>query len=134
MSAQPRASRSAPPGQPVTFVELFFDLVFVFAVTEITGFLRANHQVTEVLRAAVVFWLLWWGWTQFTWALNAANTALHGVALATLGAVVLAFAMATAVPTAFAGSGWWFALPYVALRALGLGVYLWVSVGHDERR
>ena len=118
----------------MTWVELFFDLVFVFGVTELTGFLRQSHDAGGAVRAVVVFWLLWWGWTQFTWALNAANTHHHGVVLGTLGAVVLAFGMATGVSTAFDGSGWWFALPYVGLRVIGLAMYLWVSFEDDLRR
>ena len=52
----------APGGQSVTFVELFFDLVFVFALTQITSF-AAHHLTAEgVLQAAVMFWMIWWGW------------------------------------------------------------------------
>ena len=127
-------ARSAPPGQPVTFVELFFDLVFVFAVTELTGVLRASDDATGVARSVIIFWLLWWGWTQFTWSLNAADTSRHGIAGATLGAVLVAYAMATAVTDAFGPTGWWFALPYVALRAVGLAIYIWVASEDEGRR
>src|SRR3712207_3240270 len=116
--------RSSPDGQGVTFVELFFDLVFVFAVTELTHLLRGDLTASGVVRFALVFWLVWWAWTQFTWALNAADTSDHRVQLATLAAVAAAFAMAIGAGRAYDGSGLWFALPYIAVRAIGLGIYL----------
>lgn len=129
-----RTPRSSPDDQGVTFVELFFDLVFVFAVTEVTGFLRMNLDPAGVVRFLLIFWLVWWAWTQFTWALNAANTDNHLIQAATLLAVGLAFAMAMAVERAYEGNGLWFAIPYVAVRLVGLVVYRWASVEHAERR
>ncbi len=117
----------------MTFVELFFDLVFVFAVTEVTGLLHSDLTAGGVVRFVLAFWLVWWAWTQYTWALNVADTTAGGIQAAMLASVVLAFAMATGVGRAYEGSGLWFALPYVALRLLGLAVYFWVSVGHPER-
>ena len=128
-----RTRQGAPSDQGVTFVELFFDLVFVFAVTEVTGLLHHDLSARGVGRFVLVFWLVWWAWTQFTWALNVADTTNHGIQAATLASVVLAFAMATGVGRAYDGSGLWFAVPYVALRLLGLGVYLWDSAGQPER-
>ena len=61
--------------QGATFVELFFDLVFVFAVTQITAMLAHDLTGIGVLRGVIVFWLVWWAWTQFTWSLNEADTA-----------------------------------------------------------
>lgn len=118
----------------MTFVELFFDLVFVFGVTELTGLLRRSHDAGSAVRVVIVFWLLWWGWTQFTWALNAANTFHPVVVFGTLASVFLAFGMATGVGTAFERSGWWFALPYVGLRVIGLAIYLWVSAEDEKQR
>jgi low temperature requirement protein LtrA len=57
--------RTARP-QGVAFVELFFDLVFVFAVTQLTA--KTAHDLTPggVLRSVLLGWLIWWAWTQFT--------------------------------------------------------------------
>ena len=63
----------------------------------------AGLDGAAVVRTVLVFWLVWWGWTQFTWALNAADTTHHRVQLATLVATAIAFFMAVAVPDAFAG-------------------------------
>jgi low temperature requirement protein LtrA len=78
-----------------------------------------------------VFWLVWWGWTQFTWALNAADTTHPRVEVATLVATGIAFFLAAGIPYAFHGHALWFASTYVAVRVLGLLVYDWV-VWTDE--
>jgi low temperature requirement protein LtrA len=113
----------SPDDQRVTFVELFFDLVFVFAVTQVVQVLHDGFGWGAVGRAVLVFWLVWWAWTQFTWALNAADTTHHMVELATLLAVAVAFFMAVAVPDAFRGRALWFAVPYVMVRTVGLTLY-----------
>jgi low temperature requirement protein LtrA len=121
----------APTGQPVTFVELFFDLVFVFAVTQVTAFTVHHLDASGVAHALLLFWLIWWAWTQFTWSLSPADTEAPAVRLATLVAAAVAFVMAASVPEAFdEGGGLWFAVPYVAIRAIGLGIQ--VAVDREE--
>ncbi len=116
----------SPKDQGATFVELFFDLVFVFAITQVTKYAAHHLEVHGLLRSVMVFWLIWWGWTQFTWALNAANTDHHHVRLGTLISTGVAFVMAISVEKAFAiesSDALWFALSYIAVRTLGLGLY-----------
>ena len=117
----------SPDDQKVTFVELFFDLVFVFSVTQLVRLLHHGMDAAALGQTILVFWLVWWGWTQFTWALNAADTTHHLVELATLLATAVAFFMAVGVPDAFAGGALRFAVPYVVVRVLGLMVYGWVA-------
>jgi low temperature requirement protein LtrA len=119
---------SAADGQAVTFVELFFDLVFVFALTEITGFVSQNLDVEGAVQTALIFWLIWWAWTQWSWALNAADTEHSAIRVGTLLATAIAFLMAVSVAEAFEeDGGLWFALSYTALRLLGLGLYARVA-------
>ena len=103
MTAQAQARRRlhAPDEQAVTFVELFFDLVFVFAVTQVTALTAHNLTIDGVLRSLVLFWLIWWAWTQFTWTLNPADTTHDLVRIITLVATGVAFIMATSVSRAF---------------------------------
>jgi low temperature requirement protein LtrA len=82
----------------------------------------------------LVFWLVWWAWTQFTWALNAANTEHPRVQLATLLATALAFLLAIGIPRAIGGTALWFAAPYVAVRGVGLLVYYWVARTNVRQR
>jgi low temperature requirement protein LtrA len=121
------ASVSSPGDQRVTFVELFFDLVFVFCVTQVVSLLHEGVTWRSVGEAVLVFWLVWWAWTQFTWALNAADTTHPRVEVATLLATGVAFFLAVGIPSAFHGHALWFAGTYVAVRVLGLLVYDWVA-------
>ncbi len=126
----PRLVLHAPDEQPVTFVELFFDLVFVFAVTQVTVLTAHHLDAGGVARSAVLFWLIWWAWTQFTWTLSPADTQHTVVRVTTLAATGAAFVMAASVPRAFATDPLWFAVPYVVIRLLGLG--LQVRVDHEQ--
>jgi low temperature requirement protein LtrA len=117
---------TSPEDQSATFVELFFDLVFVYSVTQVVGLLHHEFNWHGVGQAILVFWLVWWAWTQFTWALNAANTEHHHIQFWTLTATAVAFFMAVALPDAFHGGALAFAIPYVLVRVIGLTVYVWV--------
>src|SRR5919109_2364755 len=110
--------------QPVSFAELFFDLVFVYAVTQVVHIMHGHFEWVYIGRAVLVFWLVWWAWTQFTWALNAANTKHHIVQLGILLATAIAFFMAVNVPESFGNNSLWFAIAYVAGRVIGLTIYI----------
>ena len=124
----------SPDDQRVTFVELFFDLVFVFGVTQVVTLLHGHVDARSAGTALVVFWLVWWAWTQFTWALNAANTDHPRVQLATLLATAVAFFLAVSIPRAPGPDAMWFAFPYVALRLVGLLLYYWVAWRDPDQR
>jgi len=119
--------------QGATFVELFFDLVFVFAVTQLTSFVLHDHTWIGVFHAGLIFWLVWWAWTQFTWTLNLADTEHVLVRLPTLAATAVAFFLAQSIPDAFDSAGLWFAATYVVLRIIGLAVQAWVLAGDAEQ-
>lgn len=116
----------SPHDQRVTWVELFFDLVFVFGVTQVVSVLK-YLSVGSTASALLVFWLVWWAWTQFAWALNAANTDHPRVQLTTLLATGVGFFLAIGIPRAFGDNPLWFAVPYVLLRLIGLLLYYWVA-------
>ena len=124
----------SPESQGVTFVELFFDLVFVFSVTQVVGLLHHEFNLQVVGQAILIFWLVWWAWTQFTWTLNAANTDHSLVQIATLLATAVAFFMAVALPDAFGERAMWFAITYVLVRGIGLVLNYWVASGNPSQR
>jgi len=107
----------------VTFIELFFDLVFVYAVTQTVSLLHEDLSWAGLWHAVVVFWLVWWAWTQYTWALNSADTTHPAVDALMLVATAIAFLMAVTIPDAFGDAGGWFAATYIAVRVVGLGLY-----------
>ena len=121
----------APDAQSVTFVELFFDLVFVFALTQVTALTAENLDASGVARSLVIFWLIWWAWTQFVWTLNPADTRHTVVQALTLGATATAFVMATSIPQAFEDEALWFTIPYVMIRVLGLGLQVRLDREHE---
>ena len=110
--------------QGATFVELFFDLVFVFAVTQVTAALAHDLTWGGVGRALVIFWLVWWAWTQFTWSLNEADTEHAAVRLITLVSTAVAFLMAVTVPLLTEPYGWLFPVSYLVLRVVGIGLQI----------
>lgn len=122
----------APEGQGVTFIELFFDLVFVFSVTQVVHLLHHGLDWGHAGQAVLVFWLVWWAWTQFTWALNPADTTHPWVEVLVLLATAVTFFMAVSLPTAFGEHAMLFGVAYVGVRAIGLGLYVWVTF-HDVR-
>jgi low temperature requirement protein LtrA len=124
----------SPEDQTVTFVELFFDLVFVFSVTQVVSLLHHGLDWTVVGQSILVFWLVWWAWTQFTWSLNAADTTHYLVEIGVLVATAVAFFMAVAVPGAFADRSLWFAVTYVLVRVIGLALYAWVASEDASQR
>ncbi len=102
--------------QPTTTVELFFDLVYVFAVTQLSHQILDDLSVAGVARASFLLLVVWWAWIYTTWMANWFDPASSAVR-AVLTAVMLAsLLMAAALPGALAGDGVLFAVSYVALQ------------------
>ncbi|NOQ25818.1 MAG: hypothetical protein GQ564_10695 [Bacteroidales bacterium] len=120
--------------QGADFVELFFDLVFVYAITRITAVTAHHLDIQHVLQSVLVFWLIWWGWTQFTWTLNTANTKIAEIRMGVLVTTGVAFVLASSVDEAFTDGVLWFAIPYIIIRLLGLGLQIRVSSNSKEER
>lgn len=114
-----------------TFVELFFDLVFVYAITQLAGFIHAGHDAEAFLRAALIFAMVWWVWEQFTWAGNGVEVSGPVATVAMLAATGAAFFMAQGVPDAFTGDGEWFSLPFAIAMGIGLSLY-WLGLRHER--
>lgn len=127
---------ATPDEQGADFVELFFDLVFVFAITRVTYVTAHSSNAFQVLQSGLIFWLIWWGWTQFTWTLNAANTRLAQIRMTVLIATGLAFVMASSVAEAFDDGVFWFVVPYILIRVIGIGLVTRVTtnVNEDQKR
>jgi low temperature requirement protein LtrA len=124
----------AKENQSTDFIELFFDLVFVFAITKITHFTAHHLDVRHVLQSVFIFWLIWWGWSQITWTLNAANTKHIEIRIGTLIATAFAFVMAANTDHAFDSEVLWFTIPYIIVKLLGLGIYFRVTPPREAQR
>jgi low temperature requirement protein LtrA len=105
-------------------VELLWDLVFVFAVTQVTTLLGSHLSWAGFGRSMLVLALIWWAWSAFVWAANAQDpdaAVLRGVLLL---ATVLIFIAGLALPEAFGREGTLFAVTYAGVRLLHLALYV----------
>lgn len=107
-----------------SYLELFFDLVFVFAITQVTSLLLQDPSAAGFVRSALILGLIWWAWSGYAWMTNAIDIDSFGVRLLFLVGTAGAFFMALAVPGAFGNQGLWFVVPYAAVRMLQLVLYL----------
>src|ERR671923_353272 len=104
-------------------VELLWDLVFVFAVTQVTTLLSHDLSWAGVGRGLLVLALVWWAWSAFVWAANAQDTGAPTLRLFLLLGMVLTFVAGLALPHAFEDEAPVFALAYAAMRFLHLALY-----------
>ncbi len=107
----------------VSPLELFFDLVFVFAITQVASLLRADHTLAGFGRGALILAMVYWGWSLFTWALNGTGTGRLLVRVGLLVAMATILLMAVVIPDAFGSRGGYFAAAYFLYRIIGTGVY-----------
>src|SRR5829696_4359006 len=85
----------------VTPLELFFDLVFVFALTQVTAFMADELSWHGIIRGALMLMLLWWAWTGYAWLANTASAEERPIKLAILGGMAAMFVLALCIPEAF---------------------------------
>jgi low temperature requirement protein LtrA len=107
----------------VTPLELFFDLVFVFAITQVTGLLSDDPTWSGLLRGLLVLAALWWSWAAYAWLTNTLDPEEGAVRLAMLGAMGAMLVAALAVPQAFGDDAVLFGIAYLAVRVLHLVLY-----------
>jgi low temperature requirement protein LtrA len=105
-------------------VELFWDLVFVFAVTQVSTLLAHDLTWKGFGRAMLVLALVWWAWSAFVWVTNAHDPRASHVRALLFLAMILTFVVALAVPQAFGDDATIFVLAYAAVRFLHLGLYV----------
>ncbi|MEM8922336.1 MAG: low temperature requirement protein A [Actinomycetota bacterium] len=112
-------------------IELFFDLVFVFAFTRVVSLVVHDLSWNGVGQGAVIIGLLWWGWGNWTWTLNAVDINRRQVRVAVLVAMLGVFLMGFAVPDAFGDSAMWVAIGYLWVRLVA-GVVMWMGTLNDS--
>jgi low temperature requirement protein LtrA len=120
--------------QQVTPLELFFDLVFVFAITQVTGFVSADATWTRLIEGLAILAVLWFAWEAYVWLANSAASdegAVRVVLLFAMGAMLI---LSLAVPRAFGDDGVVFGVSYFIVRAAHLCAYLIVARGDEQLR
>jgi low temperature requirement protein LtrA len=126
--------RSVEGEERVTPLELFFDLVFVFALTQVTGFLAANQSGEGLLRGALLFAALWWAWEAYAWLTNTLDPEEGAVRLAVFATTGAMLIVALATPEAFGANALVFGVTYFIVRALHIVVYAIASRDDPDLR
>ena len=111
----------------VTPLELFFDLVFVFAATQVTSMLADDPTWGGVLRGMLVLAALWWAWVAYAWLTSAMDVDEGGVRLTMLASMGAMLVAALAVPGAFGDDAVLFAGAYLVVRLLHLALAAMVA-------
>ncbi len=115
----------------VTPLELFFDLVFVFAITQVTRLLVDDPTWHGVLRGLLVLAAIWWAWTGYAWLTSTIDVDEGGVRLVMLTSMAMLLGVALAVPAAFGKDALLFGVSFLAVRVLHLVLYARVG-RHDS--
>ena len=102
--------------QRTTTLELFYDLVFVFAITQVSHLLLANLTWEGAGQAALALLVVWWSWNYTTWVTNELDPESTLVRLLLIALMLASLLMAIAIPDAFGDKGLLFAGAYVAIQ------------------
>ncbi len=142
MCAAPGYSPRVPDGErepehdaehQVTPLELFFDLTFVFAITQVTILLADDPTWGGIFRGMLVLAALWWAWSVYAWLTSAMDVDEGGVRLAMLASTAAMFGVALAVPGAFEDDAVLFGCAYLLVRLLHLVVSATVARDDPDR-
>jgi low temperature requirement protein LtrA len=113
------------PAVRVSTLELFFDLVFVFTITQLTALLAKDISLLSVAKVVLMLCVIWWMYDGFVWLTNAVDMPTSRkrrfLFLVGMGGFL---GIALAVPTAFGAAGWVFGLAYFVVNAVHTGLFL----------
>jgi low temperature requirement protein LtrA len=115
-SAQAKLLRERGEGERVTFIELFFDLVYVFAVTGLSELLLHHLTLRGAAQTLLLLVAVWWAWVYTAWATNWFDPDRPAVRLMLVGLMLASLVMSASLPAAFGDRGLAFAGAYVAIQ------------------
>jgi low temperature requirement protein LtrA len=115
----------------VTNAELFFDLVFVYAVTQLSHTLLGNFTPLGVVQNTLLFLAVWWTWVYTTWITNWLDPEQTPVRILLFLLMLGGLVLSTSIPTAFGARGVWFALAYAAMQ-VGRTVFLLIVTPRER--
>jgi low temperature requirement protein LtrA len=117
---------------PVTPRELFFDLVFVFAFTQVTTLLTDDPTFAGIGHGVLVLAALWWPWTAYAWLTNTVDPEDGFVGLSLLATLIAMFIAALAVPGVFGDDGVLFGAAFLVVCAMHSALYGLAGRGHPD--
>jgi low temperature requirement protein LtrA len=133
-AAEATADPHVETEQRVTPLELFFDLVFVFAITQVTGMLAADPSWPGLARGVLVLGALWWAWAAYAWLTNTVDPEEGRVRLAVFAAMAAMLVAALSVPEAFDADAKAFGVAYFVVRVMHVVLYVLASRGDPDLR
>ncbi len=114
-------------GERVTSLELFFDLVFVLALTQCTALMARTPTWEGVLKALLILGVLWWSWVGYAWLTSVVDPEEGTVRLVMFAAMAALLVAALCVPGAFGDDALLFACAYGVVRAAHIALFLLAS-------
>jgi low temperature requirement protein LtrA len=132
-----RASRLSPvlrEGERVMPLELFFDLVFVLAITQCTTLMADDPTWEGLARGMLVLGVLWWSWVGYSWLTSVVDPEEGAVRIAIFGAMAALLIVSLCVPEAFGGLALEFALAYGVVRVGQIVLFVLASRDDPELR
>jgi low temperature requirement protein LtrA len=131
---QPRLSAALREGERVTPLELFFDLVFVLAITQCTALMSHHPTWSGLAQGLLVLGMLWWAWTGYAWLTSVLDPEEGAVRLVIFGAMAALLLVSLCVPEAFGNLGLAFALIYGVVRTAHIALFMLASPEDDGLR
>jgi low temperature requirement protein LtrA len=131
---QPRLRARLREGERVTPLELFFDLVFVLALTQCTALMSHNPSWEGLAQGLLVLGMLWWAWVGYAWLTSVVDPEEGAVRLVIFGAMAALLLVSLCVPEAFDDLALVFALAYGAVRIAQIGLFILASPEDDALR
>ena len=132
MIHRPNLLRSRESHARVTFVELFFDLVFVFAVTQLSHTLLEHLSFVGALQTLFLLLAVWWVWMYTCWFTNWVDPDRPSVRMMIFALMLAGLLLSASLPHAFDGEALLFASAYVFSQVVRSAFMLWATHGHDH--
>lgn len=123
--------RGGHDGGRVAFVELFFDLVFVFAITQLSHALIGHFSLLGAIETTMMLLAVWWVWVYTTWITNWLDPEKLPVRVMLLVLMLAGMVLSASIPHAFDSAGLAFALAYVFMQVGRTAFMLW-ALGKDH--
>ncbi|MFI5028057.1 MAG: low temperature requirement protein A [Solirubrobacterales bacterium] len=131
---QSRLGATLRDGEQVTPLELFFDLVFVLAITQCTALMSHHQSWSGLAQGLLVLGMLWWAWVGYAWLTSVIDPEEGAVRLVMFGAMAALLIVSICVPEAFGSLALTFALVYGVVRVAHIALFMLASPEDDALR
>jgi low temperature requirement protein LtrA len=133
-SRTPRLAAARREGERVTPLELFFDLVFVLAITQCTALMADHQSWSGLAQGLLVLGVLWWAWVGYAWLTSVIDPEEGAVRLVMFAAMAALLIVALCVPEAFGHLALTFAVAYGVFRIAHIALFILASPDDDALR